>query len=61
MSTKFFISFVAFCVIAIGDLFYNTPLYNNSQYFFFTFYKKINIRSYLVFILHAYNQDKVKL
>ncbi|QWH58963.1 hypothetical protein EXW39_01660 [Bacillus mycoides] len=38
---SFFISFVAFCVVAIGDLFYITPLYNNSQHFFFIFYKKI--------------------
>ncbi|QWG61797.1 hypothetical protein EXW60_12400 [Bacillus mycoides] len=37
---SFFISFVAFCVVAIGDLSYITPLYNNSQHFFFIFYKK---------------------
>ncbi|WP_218012119.1 hypothetical protein, partial [Bacillus toyonensis] len=29
---SFFISFVAFCVVAIGDLFHITPQYNNSQY-----------------------------
>ncbi|KAB2442637.1 hypothetical protein F8163_14190 [Bacillus luti] len=42
MSTKFFISFVAFDVNVIGDLFYITPLYSNRQYVFiknFIFYK----------------------
>ncbi|OTY11336.1 hypothetical protein BK731_00445, partial [Bacillus thuringiensis serovar muju] len=32
--TKFFISFVAFDVIVIGDLFYITPLSSNRQYVF---------------------------
>ncbi|TBX53211.1 hypothetical protein E0M27_23890, partial [Bacillus mycoides] len=37
---SFFISFVAFCVVAIGDLFYTTPLYPNRQYLLsFLFYK----------------------
>ncbi|RFT61380.1 hypothetical protein D0U04_30430 [Bacillus clarus] len=40
MSTKFFISFAAFCVITIGDLFYITLLYTNRQYFFI---KKFNL------------------
>ncbi|MFJ8417257.1 hypothetical protein ACQKNN_27740, partial [Bacillus paramycoides] len=30
---SFFISFVAFCVIAIGDLFYITLMHANSQWF----------------------------
>ncbi|QWG65246.1 hypothetical protein EXW32_01695 [Bacillus mycoides] len=51
---SFFISFVAFCVVAIGDLSYITPLYNNSQHFFFIFYKKNSTHSYLIFILHMY-------
>ncbi|MDR4173845.1 hypothetical protein FO522_29400 [Bacillus nitratireducens] len=40
MSTKFFISFAAFCVIAIGDLSYITPLYSNRQHVFLKKYKK---------------------
>ncbi|PGW28932.1 hypothetical protein COE04_30360 [Bacillus cereus] len=40
MSTKFFISFVAFCVVAIGDLSYITPLYSNRQHVFLKKYKK---------------------
>ncbi|EDZ54798.1 conserved hypothetical protein [Bacillus cereus H3081.97] len=40
MSTKFFISFFAFDVNVIGDLFYITLLYSNRQYFLsFLFYK----------------------
>ncbi|WP_210734259.1 hypothetical protein, partial [Bacillus cereus] len=34
MSTKFFISFVAWDVIVIGDLFYITPLKHNRQHLF---------------------------
>ncbi|RFB38831.1 hypothetical protein DZB83_31270, partial [Bacillus sp. dmp10] len=30
-----FISFAAFCVVAIGDLFYITPLYPNRQHLLF--------------------------
>ncbi|MED1042378.1 hypothetical protein P4T62_27930, partial [Bacillus mycoides] len=37
---SFFISFVAFCVVAIGDLFYITPLNSNRQYVFLKKYKK---------------------
>ncbi|PKJ52147.1 hypothetical protein CWE34_29525 [Bacillus sp. SN10] len=40
MSTKFFISFVAFDVNVIGDLFYITPLYPNRQHVFLKKYKK---------------------
>ncbi|RXJ09812.1 hypothetical protein ETJ91_30480 [Bacillus albus] len=41
MSTKFFISFVAFNVNVIGDLFYITPLYTNRQYLFINIFKLI--------------------
>ncbi|QWI58579.1 hypothetical protein EXW57_01660 [Bacillus mycoides] len=44
---SFFISFVAFCVVAIGDLFYITPLYTNRQYLFT---KKFNLVP-----LHSFN------
>ncbi|PEA08087.1 hypothetical protein CON38_18895, partial [Bacillus cereus] len=35
-----FISFAAFCVVAIGDLSYITPLNSNRQYVFLKKYKK---------------------
>ncbi|QWG42061.1 hypothetical protein EXW35_01695 [Bacillus mycoides] len=55
---SFFISFVAFCVVAIGDFFYITPLYNNSQHFFFIFYKKIpHTHTSSLFYICIYNQD----
>ncbi|PEA93866.1 hypothetical protein CON66_21810 [Bacillus cereus] len=41
MSTKFFISFVAFDVIVIGDLFYITPLSSNRQYVFIKNIKRL--------------------
>ncbi|MDR4132906.1 hypothetical protein FO497_29550 [Bacillus cereus ATCC 10876] len=41
MSTKFFISFVAFDVIIIGDLFYITPLSSNRQYVFIKNIKRL--------------------
>ncbi|PFN18422.1 hypothetical protein COJ69_26390 [Bacillus cereus] len=41
MSTKFFISFVAFDVIVIGDLFYTTPLSSNRQYVFIKNIKRL--------------------
>ncbi|RFT62383.1 hypothetical protein D0U04_28185 [Bacillus clarus] len=34
MSTKFFISFVAFCVVVISDSYNITPLYSNRQHVF---------------------------
>ncbi|KEK21816.1 hypothetical protein BAGA_24765, partial [Bacillus gaemokensis] len=40
MSTKFFISFVAFCVIAIGDSYNTTPHLYKRQYVFLKKYKK---------------------
>ncbi|KAB2493062.1 hypothetical protein F8158_22095 [Bacillus cereus] len=41
MSTKFFISFVAFDVNVIGDLFYITPLSSNRQYIFIKNIKRL--------------------
>ncbi|KAB2363068.1 hypothetical protein COK37_28180 [Bacillus thuringiensis] len=41
MSTKFFISIVAFDVIVIGDLFYITPLSSNRQYVFIKNIKRL--------------------
>ncbi|QWI47752.1 hypothetical protein EXW56_01725 [Bacillus mycoides] len=38
---SFFISFVAFCVVAIGDLFYITPLYSNRQHLFIKIFNLI--------------------
>ncbi|AAS39232.1 hypothetical protein BCE_0296 [Bacillus cereus ATCC 10987] len=40
MSTKFFISFVAFDVVVIGDSYNITPLISNRQYIFLKKYKK---------------------
>jgi len=40
MSTKFFISFVAFCVVAIGDSYNITLHLYNRQYVFLKKYKK---------------------
>ncbi|AWC31293.1 hypothetical protein CG482_001615 [Bacillus cytotoxicus] len=37
---SFFISFVAFCVIAISDSYNITPLLTNSQHIFLKKYKK---------------------
>ncbi|QWH04619.1 hypothetical protein EXW49_01705 [Bacillus mycoides] len=42
---SFFISFVAFCVVAIGDLSYITPLYTNRQYLFIKLFKLIFLHS----------------
>ncbi|QWG86635.1 hypothetical protein EXW51_02065 [Bacillus mycoides] len=44
---SFFISFVAFCVVAIGDLSYITPQYSNRQHLFI---KKFNLVP-----LHSFN------
>ncbi|OTX54251.1 hypothetical protein BK724_04600, partial [Bacillus thuringiensis serovar sooncheon] len=43
--TKFFISFAAFDVNFIGDLFYITPLYTNRQYLFLNIFKLIFLHS----------------
>ncbi|PFV74789.1 hypothetical protein COL05_24290, partial [Bacillus sp. AFS059628] len=52
MSTKFFISFAAFDVNVIGDLFYITPLTYNRQYVFIKNIKRLISFNISLFILY---------
>ncbi|RFB38840.1 hypothetical protein DZB83_31170 [Bacillus sp. dmp10] len=41
-----FISFAAFCIVAIGDLFYITPLNSNRQHLFIKIFNLISSYSF---------------